>query len=59
LAPVTDPIVRATDPTGEVYDDPSEDALFMFMEDLEPGTVLRVERLEDGREEEWAEVAIN
>lgn len=30
------PILRATDSTGEIYDDPSEDALFMFMEDLEP-----------------------
>jgi hypothetical protein len=31
---VNGPILRATDATGEVYDDPSEDALFMFMEDL-------------------------
>ena len=33
---MADPILRAMDSTGEVYDDPSEDALFMFMEDLEP-----------------------
>jgi len=36
---MADPILRAMDSTGEVYDDPSEDALFMFMEDLEPGAV--------------------
>ena len=53
------PILRATDSTGEVYDDPSEDALFMFMEDLEPGGVFRVERLEEDRREEWAEVGMN
>jgi hypothetical protein len=53
------PILRATDSTGEIYDDPSEDALFMFMEDLEPGAVLRVERLEEGRRGDWAQVAMN
>jgi hypothetical protein len=57
---VSDRILRATDTTGEVYDDPSEDALYMFMEDLKaPGASLRVERLEEGREEEWAQVAMN
>jgi len=39
-------ILRATDTTGEVYDDPSEDALFMFIEDMVPGSSLRVDRLE-------------
>jgi hypothetical protein len=31
----------ATDSTGEVYDDPSEDALLMFMEDLERAAVAQ------------------
>lgn len=57
---VTDPILRATDVTGEVYDDPSEDALYMFMEDLRsPGSSLRVERLEEGRAGDWAQVTMN
>jgi hypothetical protein len=55
---MADPILRATDSTGEVYDEPSEDALFMFMEDLEPGGMLRVERLEEGREGDWSQVAM-
>ena len=46
-----EPILRATDAAGEVYDDPSEDALYMFIEDLKsPGAFFRVERLEEGRE---------
>jgi hypothetical protein len=31
---VSEPILRATDPAGEVYDDPSEDALYEFMDGL-------------------------
>ena len=32
----------------------------MFMEDLRaPGSSLRVERLEEGREREWAQVTMN
>lgn len=58
IARVDDPILRATDATGEVYDDPSEDALFMFLEEMAPGSSLRVERLEAGREGEWAQVAL-
>jgi|Tabmets5t2r1_1033131.scaffolds.fasta_scaffold86905_2 hypothetical protein len=51
------PILRATDAAGEVYDDPSEGALFMLMEDLQsPGLSFRVERLEPGRDDEWFEV---
>ena len=54
-----DPILRATDPTGEVCDDPSEDALFMFIEDLEaPGSSVVVERLEPGQEGESARVTL-
>jgi hypothetical protein len=57
---VSDPILRATDPLGDVYDDPSEDALYMFMEDLRSaGQSFRVERLEEGRQGEWAQVALN
>ena len=52
-----EPILRATDAFGEVYDDPSEDALFVFLEDLrEPGSAMRVERLDAEREGEWARV---
>jgi len=54
---VTDPILRATDASGESYDDPSEDAL--FMEDLEsPGSSFVVERVEKGREGEFMRVAL-
>ena len=50
-------IIRATDATGEVYDDPSEDALYELMEDLSaPDSSLLVERLEPGREGEWVPV---
>jgi hypothetical protein len=56
---VVDPILRAMDSTGDVYYDPSEDALFMFMEDLLPGGVLRVDRLEEDRQNEWARVTMN
>ena len=57
---VDPPLLRATDATGDVYDDPSEDALYMFMEDLRsPGSSVRVERLEEGREGEWAHVSLN
>jgi hypothetical protein len=57
---VSAPILCATDTTGEVYDDPSEDGLYMFMEELRSaGQSFRVERLEEGREGEWAQVALN
>ena len=50
-------MLRATDATGGLYDDPSEDALYMFMEDLaSPGSYIRVERLEDERRGDWAQV---
>ena len=54
------PILRATDPSGGTYDDPSEDALYMFMEDLGvAGASFRVERLDPERQGEWATVALN
>lgn len=56
---VADPILRATAADGEVYDDPSEDALFMFMEDLErPGSSFTVERVETGREGDFLRVSV-
>ena len=59
IAPMTGPILRATDAAGEVYDDPSEDALYTFLEDLAaPGSVVRVERLEGERKGEWTQVAM-
>ncbi|HXK40273.1 MAG TPA: hypothetical protein VJ837_05560 [Candidatus Paceibacterota bacterium] len=55
---MSNPILRATDVTGEVYDDPSEDALFMFTEDLEPGGVpFTLQRLEPGHEDESVRVS--
>jgi hypothetical protein len=57
---VSEPILRATDVTGEVYDDPSEDALHMFIEDLaSPDSSLRVERLDPEHDDEWAIVTLN
>jgi hypothetical protein len=51
------PILQATDASGEIYDDPSEDALFMFMQDLKSaGPSLLVERVERGREGESVRV---
>jgi hypothetical protein len=53
------PILRATAATGEVYDDPSEDALFMLIEDLDSaGASVLVERVEEGREREAVRVTL-
>jgi hypothetical protein len=57
---VTEPILRATGAASEIYDDPSEDALYMLMEDLRsPGFFVRVERLDPERGGEWAKVTLN
>jgi hypothetical protein len=57
---VSEPILRATDALGEVYDDPSEDALYMFIEDLaSPESALRVERLDPEHNDEWAIVTLS
>jgi hypothetical protein len=61
---VSDPILGATDAADEVYDNPSEDALDTFMEDLRAagraaGQSFRIERLEEGREGESGQVALN
>ena len=44
------PVLRATAESGDVVDDPSEDALLMMFEDLEAGggTFLIVDSLLDG-----------
>jgi hypothetical protein len=56
---MADPTLRATDSLGESYEDPSEDALYMLMEDLRtPGSSFRVERLEPERSGEWATVTL-
>ena len=34
-ARTVDPVLRATTGTGDVYDDPSEDLLFILFEDFE------------------------
>ena len=55
-----DRILRATDRPGGTYNDPSEDALYMFMEDLgTPGSSFRVERLDPERQGEWVTVELN
>ena len=57
---MTDAILRLTDVSGDLCDDPSEDAVFMFMEDLgTPGSSILVERVEPGREQEWTRVTRN
>jgi hypothetical protein len=43
-------VLRATNEAGDVWDDPSEDLLFMLIEELEPGnSFLVVERLDAER----------
>ena len=57
---VDDPILRATDASGETLDDPSEDGLYMLMENLRsPGSSFRIERLDPERDNEWARVTLN
>jgi uncharacterized protein YuzE len=57
---VDEPVLRARNATGEIYEDPSEDTLYIFMEDLQPkAPSLRIERLEEGRGGEWALVELN
>jgi hypothetical protein len=56
---MSEPILRATDPSGETYDDPSEDALYMLMEDLRsPESSFRVDRLGTDRDDDWATVTL-
>lgn len=49
LATPTAPNLRVTNESGETWDDPTEDLLFMLLEDIEAGegTFLILERLSD------------
>lgn len=54
-----EPILRATNDAGDTYDDPSEDLLFILLEELdEANTFLIVERVEPGREGHFMQVAL-
>ena len=55
------PVVRATTESGDVVDDPSEDALFMMFEDLEAGegTFLIVDSLRDPTGQTYAQTSRN
>lgn len=51
------PVLRAIPEVGEPYDDPSEDLLFMLLEDIEAGhgTFLILERSSDGAGQTYAQ----
>lgn len=53
---MTDPVLRAITPET-TYDDPSEDLLFMLVEEIEQGTTefLIVERLSDPSSQTYAQ----
>jgi hypothetical protein len=52
--------LRAVDVSGEAYDDPSEDLLFMLFEDLDdPGDDFTVEKVEAGQPHELVRVQLN
>ena len=53
------PILRATSENGDVIDDPSEDALFMMLEDIDggDGTYLIVESLTDSSGQTYAQTS--
>ena len=57
-----DPILRATTGTGEVWDDPSEDLLFMLFEDFQDADPSQcfflIERTEPGREDQYLRVKL-
>jgi len=52
------PILRAKPESGETWDDPSEDLLFMLLEDIEAGqgTFLIVERTADASGQTYGQV---
>lgn len=58
---MTSPILRATSETGDVIDDPSEDALFMMLSDLEDGqgSFLIVDSLLDPDQLTYAQTSRN
>lgn len=58
---VTNPILRATMESGAMWDDPSEDLLFMLLRDIEgeEETFVIVERLSDPSGQTYAQVIRN
>jgi hypothetical protein len=52
------PVLRAIKEYGDSYDDPSEDLLFMLLEDIDQGegTWVIVERLADPSQQTYAQV---
>jgi hypothetical protein len=56
-----EPVIRATSESGDVIDDPSEDALFMMLEDIEAGegTFLIVESLDDATGQTYVQTSRN
>jgi hypothetical protein len=55
------PVLRATAESGDVIDDPSEDALFMMFEDIEAGgsTYLIIDSLQDSTSQTYAQTSRN
>ncbi|GAA1555338.1 hypothetical protein GCM10009789_05980 [Kribbella sancticallisti] len=55
------PVIRATAESGDVIDDPSEDALFMMVEDIEAGegTYLIVASLRDDSGQTYVQTSRN
>ena len=55
------PVIRATAESGDVIDDPSEDALFMMLDDIEAGegTYLIVASLRDHSGQTYAQASRN
>lgn len=53
------PILRAIPEVGQTWDDPSEDLLFMLLEDIEAGegTYVIVERTSDSSGQSYAQAA--
>jgi hypothetical protein len=57
----SEPVLRATAESGDVVDDPSEDALFEMFEDIEAGegTYLIVDALQDQTGQRYVQVSRN
>ena len=57
LVPSDEPVLRATTSDGGVYNDPSEDLLYMLFEDIDRGEAdfLIVKRLNDGTGQTYAQ----
>ena len=52
-------ILRATNEAGEMYDDPSEDMLFMLLEELGPGnSFVIVDRLQPERADQFMQAVV-